>query len=130
MSSHPSGVVCLSSWGSYVGSLLHPALTGIRAPYLRDLSSQDLKELCHLVASAVKRVLWKRKASPRKERCWIQVTKWDSQAPGTELRSLAEMDIPSSALMGDCALVISVPLRLLQDQAPNNCSINMHQLTA
>lgn len=80
MPSHPPGAVSLSCQGSDVGSQLHPAPAGDRAPYLRDLSSQDLKELCHLVTSPVKPVLWKGKASPRKERCWVQVSKRASQA--------------------------------------------------
>ena len=82
----PPGAVSLSSQGSDVGSLLHPAPTGDRAPCLWDLSSQDLKELCHLATSAVKPVLWKEKASPRKERYWVRVSKRASQA-----------------LLGDCA---------------------------
>lgn len=45
-------------------------------------------------------------------------------------RDLEQKDTPSQALTGDCALVVSVPRRLLQGQPPNNRSVNLLPLTA
>lgn len=51
-------------------------------------------------------------------------------APGTDCGSPAERDSPRHVLVGDCALVIAVPPRLLQCPAPHECPINVHQVPA
>ena len=53
-----------------------------------------------------------------------------ARAPGTVCGSPAETDSPRNVLVGDCALVIAVPPRLLQCPAPHECPINMHQVPA
>ena len=53
-----------------------------------------------------------------------------ARAPGTVCGSPAETDSPRHVLVGDCALVIAVPPRLLQCPAPHECPIHVHQVPA